>query len=368
MAVCGFLAPPGSGHRPPTVRGGASESGPSAILVVLDTARRDHLSLYRYDRETTPHIDRWARNALVFDNATATSSWTLPSHASMFTGLYPRSHAAHGFRGERAWGNAYPLDRERTTLAELASAEGIVTAAIVANHFYLSPRFGLDQGFQSYVVLRPRLGLGFQPADWLAERFSREALEGVRWPYYRAEVVTDLTIEWLETARDRRFFLFVNYMDVHSPNRRPPTPAVPAGAERSPESEGIDLEKPAENLPPAVRKYLVNQYDRELIRLDRELGRLFAFLASSGLEDRTTVFLTSDHGEYLGEHGLLFHSQHLHDEVINVPLVVRGPGIRPGRSSTPVQSVDLFPAVLEGTLRGEHHFALRPAERRRTSR
>lgn len=370
-ATIGLVAIPPNAWQPAPDVGPAA--GPSAILIVLDTVRRDHLSLYGYHRSTTPRLDRWARGALVFEEATATSSWTLPSHASIFTGLYPRSHGAHGHRGPNRWGNALALSPERVTVAEIARDAGWATAAIVANHFYLARSFGVEQGFDSYQELRPRRGLRFQPSDWLASRLEPEALAAFRWPYFRSEQVTDRAIRWLRAAGPRPYFLFVNYMDAHIPNRRPPTQLVPREDEDPPEAHGLDriALPPGRALPDSVRRYLVNGYDRELMALDESLGRFLDFVNESEQAGRVTVFITSDHGEYLGEHGLFDHSKHLHREVLDVPLIVKGPGIGPGRRAGSVQIVDLFPMILDslglavppGTqgvspLRGVRDFAL----------
>jgi len=328
--------------------GGAAGGDRSVILVVLDTARADHFASYGYHRNTTPHLDRWAESARLFDDVTATSSWTLPSHASIFTGRPARSHGAHGFRGTgRAVANAQALAAEQTTIAELAREVGIRTGAVVANHLYLAPSFGLGQGFDQYHVPAPHAGQRFPPADWLAHRLQPGAVSEYRWTYARAPWITDLAIRWLELAGERPFLLFVNYMDVHRPNLRPPTAEIPLDDEIAPDALDLNLLEihPPSSIPAPAVHYLVNNYDRELMVLDRELGRLLQHVERSGLGQRTTVFVTSDHGEYLGEHGLFGHSRHLHEEVLRVPLIVRGPGIVPGRDPRPVESADLFAAI-----------------------
>jgi arylsulfatase A-like enzyme len=348
IALCSFVVAPGSAQLVSPIITTQKKSGNSVILIVLDTLRRDHMSLYGYHRKTTPHLDKWAENALVFDDMTAASSWTLPSHASMFTGLYPRSHGVHGFRGQNARGNTFKLADSKTTLAELATRAGIASGAIIANHFYLMPQFGLDQGFMTYWVGRPKPGVTLPPADWLRKNIDPYGYAKTDWPYYRDEYITDNAIRWLQTIRETQFFLFINYMDVHIPNEREPTIDLPIDDEASYRDHHYDLLFVLEGkpLPPRIRKGLVNSYDRELFHLDKDLTRLFSYLESTGLEARTTVIVTSDHGEYFGEHELIDHSKHLHNEVLNVPFIVKGPHITPGRSSKPVQSVDLFATIL----------------------
>src|SRR5262249_12968071 len=153
----------------------------------------------------------------------------------------------------------------------------------------------------------------------------------------------------LQELRGRPFFLFVNYLDVHRPNLRRPTPEVPLEDEIAipryfPELTSVLRGKP---LAERVRRSLVNAYDRELEHLDGELGRLFRWLETSGLSDEVVVIVTSDHGEYFGEHGLIDHAVHLYNEAVDVPLIVKGPGIAPGRIERPVQLVDVFPTALE---------------------
>ncbi len=337
--------------RPKPASVDASSGARSVLMIVIDTLRQDHLSMYGYGRETTPRLDRWAASGVVFEQATAASSWTLPSHASIFTGLYPRTHGAHGFRSGDSGINAHPLPEEVTTLAELASGEGIATAAIIANSGYLSARFGLDQGFDTYWAEAPKHPVRIPFVEQLAFLLDFEGYIQIHWPYYRDRYITDNAIRWLQAVEEGQFFLFLNYMDVHGPSWRPPNEAVPhtPGAE-----EFVDPRAPGGRSgfffgtpPKDVRNYRVNHYDRELVHLDGELDRLFRFLEASGLAQSTVVIVTSDHGEYLGEHGMMGHSAHLHEEVVKVPLIIKGPGIAAGRSSRPTHSVDLFGAALD---------------------
>ncbi len=322
--------------------------GPAVVLIVLDTLRRQQLSFHGYPRETSPALARLAPQALVFEAATATSSWTLPSHASIFTGLSPRQHGAHGYRGKAPLGNAWPLADRFETLAERVHDAGFATGAVVANHFYLGPRYGLDQGFDTYWAPSPRAGLQLPGLDALTATFRPHALGRVRWPYYRAEQITDRALAWIDARGAAGFLLFVNYMDVHAPNRGSPDPRVPPADEQSPQEASFDLDRVPEGvpIPPAVHRHLVNAYDRELLDLDRELGRLLDTVRRGSLGERTTVIVTSDHGEYFGEHSLIDHSRDLHEEVLGVPLLVAGPGIPPGRRHEPVSLSSLHPTVL----------------------
>ena len=344
-------AQPGSPvPAPPRASRPTPQGAPSCLVVVLDTLRMHNMSLYGYSRRTTPNIERWAQKGLVFDDVTAPSSWTLPSHASLFTGLYPRSHGADAYRSTAQKNSTWALPAGSKTLAELARDAGWVTAGIVANHFYLSNQFGIGQGFDTWWIDPPRQGAKFQPAHWLVERRHDAELRELTWPYYRAERVTDYAIAWLRQQQDDPFLLFLNYLDVHRPNSRPPGPEIPWGeGEVEIPRYAPELTKIMEggDLPPEIRLSLVNSYDRELLRLDQELGRLFDWLEQSGRAGELVVVLTSDHGEYFGEHNLIDHAVHIYNEAVRVPLVIRAPGITPGRSTRPSSLVDVFPTLVE---------------------
>jgi len=349
-ALCALTVFPASAQLAGTRTRFAPREGNSVILIVLDTLRQDHLSLYGYSRKTTPHLDRWAQDALVFTNSSSTGSWTLPSHASMFTGLSVRRHGAHGFRGTEPGGNAYPLSDDHVTIAELASAARLETAGLAANHIYVSPRYGLDQGFDTFWCELPRPGFRFAPSDWLIRKLAPWRWRQFSWLYYRDRYVTDNALRWLRAVRGRPFFLFLNYMDVHDPNGRPPLPEVPDEQEDPVWLRGWDYWSIIRGDAPMtdeIRRFLINSYDRELIHLDGELQRLFEFIERTGLDRTTTVVVTSDHGEYFGDHGLVKHGLDLHDDVIRVPLIVKAPGGPSGRSNKPVQGSDLFPTILE---------------------
>jgi len=329
--------------------GTAPASRRSVVLIVLDTLRRSSLSLHGYGRRTTPNLDRWAEGALVFDQATSVASWTLPAHASMFTGLYPRSHGAHGYRSEKQKESTYVLPDSCDTLAEIASRAGFATVGVVANYLYLDRRFGTDQGFAEYFVDPPCRGLRVQPAEFLFEKIDPYGSHILDWGYIRDTFITDAALDAIEDLRGRPFFLFVNYFDVHRPNLRPPTPEVPLEDEFVVPRYYPELTRVlrGEPLDERVRRGLVNSYDRELQHLDGELARLLARLAEPDLAQDTLVIVTSDHGEHFGEHGLIDHAALLYDEAVDVPLLVRGPGVVPGRSARPVQVVDVFPTALE---------------------
>jgi len=295
---------------------------PNILLVVLDTVRRDHVSCYGYPLPTTPHLDALAAVADRYEGCWSTAPWTLPSHASLFTGQYAFQHGARS--GRTASGHivdALPLASERLTLAEALDEQGYETAAFVANTAYLRPDLGLHQGFDTYVVDRRKgVAMNELALGWLDERAERLASA--------------------PAEEERPFFLFVNYMDAHRPYNTTEFEGERAGAlpapspERSQElldqlyEEVFSQEDP----PPAelVAK-VVAQYDMGIANADVALGRLIAELRARGLYDATLIVVTSDHGEYLGEHDLVEHSKDVYEEALRVPLVVKRAGQERGR-------------------------------------
>ncbi len=292
---------------------------PNLVLITLDTVRAHHLAPYGHHRVTTPRLDAWVkRHAVTFTDARSVSSWTLPSHASMFTGLYPAQHGADHPRIPDSqtvpvgpW-PAEPLRDDVPALAERLAAQGYRTAAIVSNDVYLAHEFAVDRGFEHYDDRRATRWRGrfltlVQLAGWRLDLGQRA--------YRDATTVTDLALRRLERdSADAPFFLFVNYMDAHWPYL-PPRPWNRAFNARQP----VDPLVSDARLEPLL-------YDRELAYLDHELDRFLNGLAERELLDGTVVIVTSDHGEAFGEHGVWRHDSTLYEEVIRVPLYVKRAG------------------------------------------
>ncbi len=269
--------------------------------MVADTLRADHLSCYGYERPTSPRIDAFADGATRYTRAISSSSWTLPSHASLFTGLPPFAHGAHAYETDEPVNNAAPLAPEFLTLAEALQSEGYRTGAFVANYGFLGPRWGLDQGFEIYRVV------GAYAAD-----------------------LNRLIFPWLSVEDERPFFLFVNYVDSHNPYNAEPRPEV---VDPPPSrSKWILPRFAAEVLPDGgsvreeLRREVVDQYDTGVAHLDEGFGGLLAELDRVGFAGRTVVVFTSDHGEFFGEHRLVGHAKDVYDPVLRVPLIIRAPG------------------------------------------
>ncbi len=335
-----FLGPWGTSREPPDV-----------ILIVLDTVRADRLSLYGYPRATTPHLERFAERATVYERAQSQGIWTLPGHASLFTGLYPSEHETDWKDGV-AWCRS--LRPEAVTMAERFALAGYRTASIAANRGRLSPTFGLTQGFEwawsdrspTARLWIPALGmklahlLGGPPGGQRIGALERNS-------YPSAVEVNALALEWLErTQRSGPRFLFLNYMEAHDQLRLASCAAPRFGDGRScipknlPERDGVLAG--TEDLDPANAARLGDWYDTEIACLDHHVGELFDELERRGLLDGSLVAVTSDHGHLLGEHGGFDHRAEVWQELLHVPLLLKRPGQRTGsRCEQAVETADL---------------------------
>jgi arylsulfatase A-like enzyme len=345
--VCGS-APPAFPPPRGEVTGGTRRN---LVLVVLDTVRRDHLSLYGYGRSTTPHLDHFAQEATTFAAAYATSPYTLASHASLFTGELPGKHGAR----QIPWDielqpptapRDYPLAAHKETLAERLRSRGYRTMAVVANVVYLRPWTGLDQGFE-YYDCRPGPKYGYPPTILpLSVRFLPELYNDIRLRELRsARDITGEALRVISTSRKGRpFFLFVNYMDAHWPYRSP------ARLRRRfvPDEAWLRWSRVASWATPddhvheaeaGQRDAVVAHYDAAIAFMDEQLGELLGALEDAGLRGNTVVVVTSDHGEAFGEHGLVMHDNSLYEEELRIPLVIRPAGR--SRKRTVDESVNL---------------------------
>jgi arylsulfatase A-like enzyme len=330
---------------------------PSIVLVVMDTVRADHLSLYGYGRRTTPHLEQLARTATVYTRAYAPSNMTLPTHASLFTGLYGTEHTAHNDEG---WAVGRPLPARVLTIAELLAARGYATASIAANYVYLGDEFGLDQGFHHVDARPPRLPFGgawnFYLRSRIAEVASRviELSPRTRLLSRPAEEISDLAIRYLARVAGKRrpFFLVLNYMDAHAPCI-PPAPYDAMFPGRDPAQPVdladrlmVDIRTRGVHLTPRQRAHLVSQYDGGIAHADHQIARVFASLRERGVFDDTLVIVLSDHGESFGEHGIFLHGYSNYDVETRVPLVVKKP--RQTTASVvaePVSLLDVWPLL-----------------------
>lgn len=355
---------------------GGQASGPNLILIVLDTVRADHLDLFGYQRETMPRLAARAHTDFdVVRTVHAPSSWTLPSHASLFTGVYPWVHGAHYPRTVAASENtnSHPLRSDIPTLAETMSAAGYQTAGIVANYGVLSG-YGMDRGFTRYHaepgpgllaedllwLYRSFRGDRYKPAMFLRgrlpEAFARRTVAFDRFSPWarRAPDIREEASDWLDKRGPAPFFLFLNFMDAHAAYRPVEEDdgyfeEAPAGVTSDTFDEDALRMRNGGAPPPADRvRYYMGQYDAEMRNLDRVLDSFLDELIERGLFDDSMIVITSDHGEEFLEHGILEHGEALYDTLIRVPMLVKLPASAQPLEQAPgeyFQHVDLFPTA-----------------------
>ncbi len=271
------------------------------VLVFIDTLRRDHVGMYGYERSTTPVLDAFAQRAVIFDDARATSSWTLPSARALLTGM-----------PQGAWG-------EVPTLQERLAEGGFTTGAFVANAF-LTRHFGMGQGWgrYDYTLLAP------------------------------VDEQVDRALAFLDQHADRDAAVMVQLMEPHMPYSEPDTWRTrwageePEGLDGKINRRGLRELKLRGERREEVRRYLLDRYDQNIAWADHELARLL-----DDLRDDAVVVVFADHGEEFFEHGSVEHGHTLFDELLRVPLVLSAPGLGPGRVEARVSLLDLTPTLLE---------------------
>ncbi len=266
------------------------DQGPSVLLISVDTLRPDHLGFMGHDVPTSPHLDALAARSRVWDTAYSQSGWTLPSLASLHTGLYPRQHGATDVH--------YGVAGGAVTLAEVAREHGLRTAAVVSQ-ILLAPAYGLNRGFDHY------------DATVIGDSDPKDAVTGA--------AVTDRALAVLDDLGAEPFFLWAHYLDPHFDY-----------VEHAPWAHFGDTE--------------LDRYDQEIAYTDQQIGRLLEGIEARGLGDNLIVIFTSDHGEEFGEHGGKWHGT-LHEEVLRVPFLISGPGVETGRDTRIAEQVDLFPTL-----------------------
>lgn len=323
---------------------------PNVLLAVWDTVRAPNLSVYGYERATTPTLERLVERGVLFERATSPAPWTLTSHASMFTGALPREMTADWWRA---------LDQDLPTLAELFSQHGYRTGGFVANVLWAGRDVDLDRGFarfEDYPIFSP--GYFISSASllkvWLNSNIVRRTL-GLHETLGRksAEQVNDDLLDWLDDNAERPYFAFLNYFDAHSPYL-PPPPYDAAFAPRPNDRWPYKTEGDA--LTPSQLQAEIDAYDGAIAYVDDRFGRLLHELERRGQLRNTLVIVTSDHGEEFGEHGVFRHGNSLYDRSLHVPLLMSLAGRIPEgrRISTWVSTRDIGATVqqMAGLLNG----------------
>lgn len=300
---------------------GSGPPPPSIVVITLDTTRADHLGCYGYFRDTTPHLDAFAAEALVFDRCIAPMATTLPTHTSLLTGTFPLEHGvlANATQG----GQRFVPSASLRTLAELCADAGYRTGAFVSAA-PLKSDSGIAEGY---------------------ERFSQPTAKN----RVGTETVDD-ALEWLDGVRGEPIHLWVHFYDAHYPYNAPPpyrgTFQTDADLEAHIAERGIH---PTAYRPLVQRteeaREVINAYDDELLYQDAEFGRLLAALRARPDWEDMLVLVVADHGEGLCQHGEAAHGG-TWDEQVRVPLFLKVPGVAPGRVDETLAVVDVLPTAL----------------------
>ncbi len=291
----------------------------NVVVVLVDTLRADHLSVYGYARNTSPFVETLAGQGVTYESAISTSSWTWPAVASLLTGLDPASHGV--LSPDRCF-----LDDSMVSIAERLTAAGISTLGCASNPLICRAK-NFDQGFEEWREFK------FKPADWVATEFET----------------------WLRKRRRHQFFAYLHFIDPHHPY------APPITQQREFAREGVDVRLNdgfAENtrqfmlgrsakVPDEARTGdLVDLYDGEIAFVDQQIARVCGAIEDAGIWERTIVVVTADHGEEFRDHGGFNHAWTLYNELLHIPLVIRDPR-RPGaQRRSEVVGLDQLPATV----------------------
>jgi arylsulfatase A-like enzyme len=319
---------------------------PNVLVITVDTLRADYLRCYGHDRPTSSNLDGLAKAGVVFERNLAQASWTLPSYSSCFSGQYTEAHGVthrdHRFS-----------DRFVTWL-ELLARDGYALGGFVSGTF-TDAHWGMDQGFDEYDDLGMVVNEAHVASTQAHNGLTPDQPEAMRTAAHRrltSPEIANKSIAFLDRHRDRRFCLLAHFFDPHedyvrhpkiNPHfpDRPVPPNFPNQVDRFPE----------------VTERMRALYEAEIAYTDFHIGRVLKRLVELGLAEKTVVVVFSDHGEAFKEHILdprpendgvnCGHGSSLFNEQIHVPLIVRAPGVAPGRVKTPTGNIDIGPTVLE---------------------
>ena len=316
---------------------------PNVLLIVMDTTRADHLSLYGYHRKTTPFLDWLGARSVVFERAYSSSPWTMPAHASIFTGQLPGEHNLN-------YQHLY-LNQDIFTLAERLGELGYIRLGY-SNNQSINRLSGLTQGFERFYL---HSGLGF---------FSGEIFHWLRFLVFNIDMLSDsgarltnLTLKkwlWRLKSQERPFFIFLNYMEAHIPY-----PEVFRAYKFFPEETlppnynpyNLDWNKyicQQEN-DPKLKELIINHYDGAIYYLDFMLSQVYEQLTKFGYLDNTVIVIVGDHGEMFGEHNDFWgHNYYLYEPLLRVPFLIYYPKLlKPARIQAPVSLIELPEMILE---------------------
>lgn len=296
---------------------------PNVLVIIVDALRADHLSTYGYSRETSPNVTKLASQGVLFQNAIAATSWTLPSHASILTGRLPHETGA-----DRPDGS---VDQSMPTVAEAFRRRGYRTAAFSANWWFFARRLGFGRGFVHFEDFSSIISAAAQTN--LGQRIQNVLLKlqilGNAVGRAPAEDINRHILDWLDRGSGP-FFVMANFMDVHEPYL-PPADCFHRFSKLARPSGQVFLGNPRmDHLSPAEIQNEMDAYDASIQCLDGQIATLIRALQKRELMSNTIVVFTSDHGDGFGEHGLMSHGNSLYRELIHVPLIMVGPGIPAG--------------------------------------
>lgn len=365
--VIGIVFGPGAvssiyaGRGAPAAHSNSGKPLPNIILITMDTVRADHLGIYGYARQNTPNLKELLKVSTLYTDFISASTLTLPSHASMFTGLYPQSHAAYKQFPNYPMGR--PLPQGIPTMASILDSAGYYSMALSANFWYLVPDWGLLNGFEySWTPIPVRLieaNHGYMLRYRLSQLLHVPPFESDFYssPNVDADTITRRAEAQLDRFSDRQapFFLFLNYMDAHWPYHSP-APFDSAYPGRSNEFDAADEEGAlrtrvdcgGEPVPAGYQANAESQYDGAIAFIDFKIGELIRHLKEKGLFDDSLIIVTSDHGETFGDRGVLGHNVSVYQDQVHVPLIIKYPRSKePNRVDKLASHVDLLPTILE---------------------
>jgi arylsulfatase A-like enzyme len=328
-------------------------NSPNVLIIIVDTLRADHLSTYGYTRDTSPYLTHLAQQGVLFENAIAPSSWTLPTHASLLTGLYPHQNRMEEYSDILSGGIP--------TLGDTMEKRGYRTAAFSANYFFFCRDRGFARGFTHFEEFEQSLGSILEKVplgQFILKKLSHYST-GVVHAFFgvknapSAGKINRNAMAWIEKGH-RPFFVVLNYIDIHEPVL-PPEPYLhryTADAKARKESLYFPVMCAQFGVAPSCdldRPQFDAVYDGAIRYVDQSVQDLLAQLSQRGLLENTIVVFTSDHGQELGEHGIYGHQKSLFREEIQVPLIISKPGLVPAsvRVPTPVSMTDLSATILD---------------------
>ena len=306
------VAPPSRPVSPPPKK-------PDIVLYVIDSLRADHLGCYGYGRQTTPSIDRFARENALYRNAYSNSAWTKPAAASLFTGLFPKNHLTQHLKGR--------LPEGAVTMAEELRKNGYRTVAIVGNDT-LDSRFEIGRGFEAFQVRAISSEINQEAFRFLGSVLPRKDRE----PLFLLIWAMDPHAPYTPDPAFRNLFDIQRYEPIDALERGELIWRIRSGRIRP---------------TPGQWEYMKTLYDQEVAFSDASFGLLRGYLEDKGVYRDAVVIVTADHGEAFNEHGNVGHGSSLHNELIRVPLIIKAAPLSKGSHEERVQHTDLFPTLLD---------------------